>query len=370
LFYYNDYYPGGMLLPNRHGSVDSDSYRYAFQGQERDDEVKGEGNSYNYTYRMHDPRIMRFFAPDPLEKGYPFYSPYQFSGNRLIDMVELEGLEPAEAGKKPGEYQVAEKNGTSDYFGWTWIIDNLKQGSWKQGSSTNFQNGDVATASSKNDNNKDYFPNVEPRPIGINRMWLFRYNPYNTADDNNEQDRLNDLREGFMSGQSLEDENARLEALSLLGHFTNGQGKNLSFSPISSIAGFLSTDPAFIDLANKFEASALSYYKSNNSLEGFNGNLELKELGMPYMKDTWFMHTILGGTQQWNAEIRLVSEGQINVTYTVHDRFGAGTDDAQSQLPGLSSLYWLQHNSYMHNRNDRSILNRYTPFRWNISVDR
>ena len=43
---------------------------------------------------MHDPRVGRFFAPDPLEPKYPFYSPYQFSGNRLIDMVELEGLEP------------------------------------------------------------------------------------------------------------------------------------------------------------------------------------------------------------------------------------------------------------------------------------
>ena len=44
---------------------------------------------------MHDPRVGRFFATDPLEKKYPWYSPYQFSGNRLIDMIELEGLEPA-----------------------------------------------------------------------------------------------------------------------------------------------------------------------------------------------------------------------------------------------------------------------------------
>lgn len=87
-------FPGGMLLPNRHGSVDSDSYRYGFQGQERDDEVKGEGNSYNYTFRMHDPRLMRFFATDPLAKEYPWFTPYQFSGNRLIDAIELEGLEP------------------------------------------------------------------------------------------------------------------------------------------------------------------------------------------------------------------------------------------------------------------------------------
>ncbi|QXP58414.1 3-coathanger stack domain-containing protein [Olleya sp. HaHaR_3_96] len=88
---FNDYYPGGMLLPNRHGS--SDSYRYGFQGQEKDDEIKGEGNSVNFKYRMHDPRINRFFAPDPLERSYPWNSPYAFSENRLIDGIELEGLE-------------------------------------------------------------------------------------------------------------------------------------------------------------------------------------------------------------------------------------------------------------------------------------
>jgi RHS repeat-associated protein len=82
-----------MLLNNRHGSVDSDAYRYGFQGQERDDEVKGEGNSYNYTFRMHDPRLGRFFATDPLEAWFPHNSPYAFSENRMIDGVELEGSE-------------------------------------------------------------------------------------------------------------------------------------------------------------------------------------------------------------------------------------------------------------------------------------
>ncbi len=74
-------------------------YRYSFQGQEHDDEVKGKGNSINYTYRMHDPRLGRFFAVDPLASKYPFYSPYAFSGNRVIDAFELEGLEPADAKK-------------------------------------------------------------------------------------------------------------------------------------------------------------------------------------------------------------------------------------------------------------------------------
>ena len=42
---------------------------------------------------MHDPRIGRFFAVDPLTKKYPWNSAYAFSENRVIDGVELEGRE-------------------------------------------------------------------------------------------------------------------------------------------------------------------------------------------------------------------------------------------------------------------------------------
>jgi RHS repeat-associated protein len=80
-----------MLIPNRHGS--SNSYRYGFQGQEKDDELKGEGNSLNYTFRMHDPRVGRFLSLDPLAPQYPHNSPYAFSENRVIDGIDLEGRE-------------------------------------------------------------------------------------------------------------------------------------------------------------------------------------------------------------------------------------------------------------------------------------
>lgn len=70
-------------------------YRYGFQGQEKDDEIKGEGNSVNYKFRMHDPRVGRFFAVDPLAAQYPHNGPYNFSENRVLDGVELEGLEYA-----------------------------------------------------------------------------------------------------------------------------------------------------------------------------------------------------------------------------------------------------------------------------------
>jgi RHS repeat-associated protein len=68
-------------------------YRYGFQGQERMDEVKGAGNSWDYKYRMHDARLGRFFAVDPLFKEYSYNSTYAFSENNVIAYVELEGLE-------------------------------------------------------------------------------------------------------------------------------------------------------------------------------------------------------------------------------------------------------------------------------------
>jgi RHS repeat-associated protein len=87
----NTYYPFGMLISSLSGN--SEGYRYGFQGQEMDNEIKGVGNSINYKYRMHDPRLGRFFSIDPLAAKYPYNSPYAFSENRLIDGIELEGLQ-------------------------------------------------------------------------------------------------------------------------------------------------------------------------------------------------------------------------------------------------------------------------------------
>jgi RHS repeat-associated protein len=68
-------------------------YRYAFNGKEKDDELKGEGNSYDYGFRMHDPRIGRFLSVDPLGHNFPWYSSYQFAGNKPIIAIDLEGAE-------------------------------------------------------------------------------------------------------------------------------------------------------------------------------------------------------------------------------------------------------------------------------------
>jgi RHS repeat-associated protein len=94
----SDYQVFGMQMPGRNGSTGE--YRYGFQGQEKYDEVKGEGNSLYYKYRMYDPRVGRFFAVDPLAKEYPWNSPYAFAENRVVNGIDLEGLEHVTVIKK------------------------------------------------------------------------------------------------------------------------------------------------------------------------------------------------------------------------------------------------------------------------------
>jgi len=85
----------GMMMPGRTYSAPGGGYRYGFQGQEKDDELKGDGNSYDFNFRIYDPRIGRFLCVDPLSASYPWNSPYAFGENRVIDGVDLEGLEYA-----------------------------------------------------------------------------------------------------------------------------------------------------------------------------------------------------------------------------------------------------------------------------------
>jgi RHS repeat-associated protein len=82
---------GGLQLDGR--TVSAESYRYGFQGQEKDDELKGSGNAVNYTYRMCDPRVVRFLSRDPMAFKYPYYSPYHFASNSPIIAIDLEGLQ-------------------------------------------------------------------------------------------------------------------------------------------------------------------------------------------------------------------------------------------------------------------------------------
>uniref|UniRef100_UPI00286AD418 DUF4329 domain-containing protein n=1 Tax=Flavobacterium sp. TaxID=239 RepID=UPI00286AD418 len=107
----NNYYPFGLKHTNYNsdpivlsGSATSRNtfriapagfspyYQYKFQSQERQDELGLNWDSFKW--RNYDFAIGRFMSIDPLTEEYHTWSPYVFSGNRVIDSRELEGLEP------------------------------------------------------------------------------------------------------------------------------------------------------------------------------------------------------------------------------------------------------------------------------------
>ena len=88
----SDYYPFGQQMPGRKYSSSSSSYRYGFNGKEQDKETTGT-TTYDYGFRIYSPALGRFLSVDPLTRTYPWYTPYQFAGNKPIWATDVDGLE-------------------------------------------------------------------------------------------------------------------------------------------------------------------------------------------------------------------------------------------------------------------------------------
>lgn len=66
---------------------------FGFQGQEKDDEVKGIGNSLDFGARIYDSRVGRWLALDPLQAKYPSLSPYHAFADNPILFIDPNGKE-------------------------------------------------------------------------------------------------------------------------------------------------------------------------------------------------------------------------------------------------------------------------------------
>jgi RHS repeat-associated protein len=68
------------------------AYRFGFNGKEQDDQVSGAGNCIAFEARIYDPRLGKFFSPDPLEMIFVWQSTYVFAANNPIALIDFLGM--------------------------------------------------------------------------------------------------------------------------------------------------------------------------------------------------------------------------------------------------------------------------------------
>jgi RHS repeat-associated protein len=341
----SDYYPFGMTMGGR--SWSQSSYRFGFQGQETEQEFYG--GAVSYKYRVHDPRIGRFLSIDPLAPEYPFYSSYAFSGNRVIDAIELEGLEPSKEGIENGE-QVLAKNLEDDLsYEWRW---NQEKCTWENCGAAEFQLNQF-------DNRDNGAMSQKPIP-GENERAMFLMSLYE------ETVILAGFRKEFFFFTQLK---STLDDNRLFDHFVDGDGSLLEFPIDSDMAEIIGNVSNFRNFANKFENAVLTHYRKNGELEGFDGNQFLKNNPTGYMggkslsRSKLFSWAVLGGYQQLGVEITNITDQEVTVQYTFLDYFGVGQDDSHTKYEGLRLMYHLQHYRSVEKE-------KYTPFEWTVTIQR
>ena len=82
-----NYYPFGMSMPGR--SYTGKNYRYGFNGQEKDDEIKGSANSYTASFWEYDPRLGRRWNTDPII--FSWQSTYSCFNNNPLLFIDPSG---------------------------------------------------------------------------------------------------------------------------------------------------------------------------------------------------------------------------------------------------------------------------------------
>jgi len=88
----NNYYPFGLEHKGYNNVVNGVENNYkTFQDQEFTEDLGL--NMHEFKYRFYDPAIGRFASTDPLAESFYHNGTYNFSENRVIDGIELEGLE-------------------------------------------------------------------------------------------------------------------------------------------------------------------------------------------------------------------------------------------------------------------------------------
>ena len=92
---YDDYYPFGLAMPGHSNNTANPDDSYKFTGHERDDEGFAAGKGIDYmNARTYDPLTGMFMQIDPMAYKYPGWSPYNYTMDNPVLMIDPDGEDP------------------------------------------------------------------------------------------------------------------------------------------------------------------------------------------------------------------------------------------------------------------------------------
>jgi RHS repeat-associated protein len=116
-----------MLQPGRQNS--SSRFRFGFNSKEKDDELKGIGNSLDFGERIYDTRLGMFLSLDPLKNIFAMHSPYLFANGNPILFLDVLGMAGEEYYKKELEgYKIVIIKETGESIITKTSINEIKKG--------------------------------------------------------------------------------------------------------------------------------------------------------------------------------------------------------------------------------------------------
>jgi RHS repeat-associated protein len=97
LISYEEYYPfGTSSFQAGRSAVEVQAKRYRYVGKERDEHTGLD----EYGARYYASWLCRFVSVDALKDKYPFYTTYQYAGNKPVSFIDLDGLEEEKKTRK------------------------------------------------------------------------------------------------------------------------------------------------------------------------------------------------------------------------------------------------------------------------------
>ena len=106
-----------MTMPGR--GFQTGKYRFGFDNKEKDNDIYGESNAYDFGGRVYDPRLGRWLSVDPKTSKYTSWSPYNFGIDNPVNVIDPDGQDIilliwATVDGDPGHAAIAVRNYTTE----------------------------------------------------------------------------------------------------------------------------------------------------------------------------------------------------------------------------------------------------------------